>query len=97
MNIVNLWPNKWFDLIWFDLIFEKLLDFLDSYEVINQGEYPPLPKLVDFIYKFRTEIDAHVAKTYKGSKYNFAQTNASYDEIETGGNKQISRMTFPVC
>ncbi len=78
-------------------IFEKLLDFLDSYEVINQGEYPPLPKLVDFIYKFRTEIDAHMAKTYKGSKYNFAQTNESDNEIETGGRNQISMMTCAVC
>jgi len=76
---------------------EKLLDFLDSYEVINQGEYPPLPKLVDFIYKFRTEIDAHMAKTYKGSKYNFAQTNESDNEIETGGRNQISMMTCAVC
>ena len=38
-----------------------------------------------------------MAKTYKGSKYNFAQTIESDDEIETGGNNQISRMTCAVC
>ena len=43
-------------------IFEKLLDFLDSNEVIYQAKYQKIPMLVDFIYKFRQEIDAHMSK-----------------------------------
>ena len=39
----------------------KLLDFLDSYEIIHKGKYPELPTLVDFIYKYCQEIDAHIS------------------------------------
>ena len=42
-------------------VLEKLLDFLDSYEIIHKGKYPELPTLVDFIYKYCQEIDAHIS------------------------------------
>ena len=58
----------------------------------HSGKFLQLPVLVDFIYKFRQEIDAHMAKTYKGSKYNFAQTNDSGDENETGRDSQVSKI-----
>ena len=73
-------------------ILEKLLEFLDSYEMIHSGKFPELPVLVDFIYKFRQEIDGHMAKTYKSSKYNFVQTNESGDEEETKGDSQVSKI-----
>ena len=28
-------------------VFEKLMDFIDSYEILKEGKYPPLPILVD--------------------------------------------------
>ena len=73
-------------------IFEKLIEFLDKYEIIYQGKYPDLPLLVDFIYKFRQEINEHMEKNYKGSKYNFVQTNESDDENETEKDSQVSKI-----
>lgn len=51
-----------------------------------------MPSLVDFIHKFRQDIDAYMAKNYKGLKYNFAQTNESDGENETGGNNSFSTL-----
>ena len=82
-SVENILPKR---------IFEKLIDFLDKYEVIHQGKYPDLPLLVDFIYKFRQEINEHMEKTYKGSKYNFVQTNESDDENETEKDSQVSKI-----
>lgn len=65
---------------------------MDWYEIIHQGKYPELPSLVDFIHKFRQDIDAHMAKNYKGLKYDFAQTNESDGENETGGNNSFSTL-----
>lgn len=65
---------------------------MDWYEIIHQGKYPELPSLVDFIHKFRQDIDAYMAKNYKGLKYNFAQTNESDGENETGGNNSFSTL-----
>ena len=78
-------------------VFEKLLEFLDSYEIIHKGKYPELPTLVDFIYKFKSEVDAHMAKNYKGPKYNFAQTNESEDEDETSGNNSFPSQKCSIC
>jgi len=78
-------------------VFEKLLEFLDSYEIIHKGKYPELPTLVDFIYKFKSEVDAHMETNYKGQKYNFAQTNESEDEDETSGNNSFSSQKCSIC
>ena len=78
-------------------VFEKLLEFLDSYEIIHKGKYPELPTLVDFIYKFKSEVDAHMAKNYKGPKYHFAQTNESENEDETNGNNSFPSQRCSIC
>ena len=72
-SVENILPKR---------VYEKLIDFLDGFEALNKGKYPTLPMLVDFIYKYRQEIDAHMAKNYKQAKYNFA-THESDDENET--------------
>ena len=62
-------------------IWEKLTEFLDNYEIIHEGRYPPLPVLIDFIYKYRAEIDANLSKCHK--KYNFNEMGFENDEAET--------------
>ena len=62
-------------------VYEKLLEFLDSYELLHNGRYPELPILVDFVYKYRQEIDTFMSKNYKGHKFNFAQTESDDEQI----------------
>ena len=61
-------------------IWEKLTEFLDNYEILHEGRYPPLPVLINFVYKYRAEIDANLSKCYK--KYNFNEMGFDREEPE---------------
>ena len=78
-------------------VFEKLMDFIDSYEILKEGKYPPLPVLVDYVYKHRTEIDAHMAKCFKGNKYNFAVSNDYESEGEVERDNMVLPMACKTC
>ena len=54
---------------------EKLYDYVDSYESLNDGKHPLLPNIIDILYKYKVEIDAYLGKTGKrGNNFNMLQT-----------------------
>ena len=65
-------------------IAEKVADYADTYSAMSGGKAPPLPKIVDFIYRWKGEIDAFMSKKNKpGHGFNYAGTNGPLEENRT--------------
>ena len=57
-------------------IFEKLIDYVDTFESLNEGKHPLLPNIIDVLYKYKLEINAYLGKTHKSkaNTFNMLQT-----------------------
>ena len=57
-------------------IFEKVVDYVDTFESLNEGKHPLLPNIIDILYKHNKEIDAYLGKTHKSkaNTFNMLQT-----------------------
>ena len=57
-------------------IFEKIVDYVDTFESLNEGKHPLLPNIIDILYKHKIEIDAYLGKTHKSkaNTFNMLQT-----------------------
>jgi len=57
-------------------ITEKINDFVETFETLNNGDHPLLPNIVDMVYKYKGEIDAFMSKGQKSKAmvFNVLQT-----------------------
>ena len=70
-------------------VYEKVSDYADNYSAMSGGGAPPLPKVVDFVYKWRTEIDLYMSarKNKAAHGFNYVGTGEKPEETELEKNE----------
>ena len=60
-------------------IFEKIVDYVDTFESLNEGKHPLLPNIIDILYKHKIEIDAYLGKPHKSKANTFNMLHTTED------------------
>ncbi len=70
----------------------RLRDYTDQYKIVH-NTYPPLPLIINYVHRFKTDIDLEMLKKGKERSFNMVET----DKVESGTVKEREQRYCQEC